>query len=108
MSVGRQCHHCNTRKTIISGNKLEVAITVYGADWCGDCRRAKAFLDAHGIAYTEIDIDRDPAAEAELLARVGKRAVPQMVIDGEWFQPYRTGAGLLLDELHRRLGLPKP
>ena len=57
-------------------------IQLYCTRWCGDCRAAKRFLDAHGIAYTEIDVDRDPAAEAEILRRVGKRAVPQMVIDG--------------------------
>jgi hypothetical protein len=48
----------------------------------------------------------DPEASAEVLRRVGKRAVPQLVIDGVWFQPYKPGRGLLEDELHERLGLP--
>ncbi len=39
--------------------------------------------------------------------RVGKRAIPQLVIDGEWFQPYKPGRGLLYDELHQRLGIPR-
>ena len=30
------------------------------------------------------------------MRHVGKRAIPQMVIDGEWFQPYKPGRGLLL------------
>jgi glutaredoxin len=68
---------------------------------------AKKFLDDHGIAYSEIDVDADPAASAEVLRRVGKRAVPQLVIDGEWFQPYKPGQGLLYDELHQRFGIPK-
>jgi hypothetical protein len=38
---------------------------------------------------------------------VGKRAIPQLVIDGEWFQPYKPGRGLLYDELHARLGIPR-
>jgi hypothetical protein len=42
-----------------------------------------------------------------VLRRVGKRAVPQLVIDGEWFQPYIPGRGLLVDELHERLGIPR-
>jgi hypothetical protein len=41
------------------------------------------------------------------MRHVGKRAVPQLVIDGEWFQPYAPGRGLLLDELHKRLGIPR-
>jgi hypothetical protein len=38
---------------------------------------------------------------------VGKRAVPQFVIDGEWFQPYKPGRGLLYDELNQRFGIAR-
>jgi glutaredoxin len=41
-------------------------VQVYATRWCRDCRAAKQFLDEHGIAYTEIDVDRDPAASAEV------------------------------------------
>jgi glutaredoxin len=68
---------------------------------------AKQFLDAHGIEYCEIDVDDDPAASDEVMRHVGKRAIPQLVIDGEWFQPYTPGRGLLIEELHRRLGIPR-
>lgn len=80
-------------------------VQVYTTAWCRDCRAAKQFLDANGIAYTEVNVDVDPAASAEVLRRVGKRAVPQLVIDGEWFQPYKPGRGLLVDELCHRLGI---
>jgi mycoredoxin len=82
-------------------------VLLYVTSWCGVCRAAREFLDSHGIEYTEIDIDRDLAASIELVRRVGKRAIPQLVIDGEWFQPYKPGRGLLLDELHQRLGIPR-
>ncbi len=82
-------------------------VQIYATSWCGDCRAAKRFLDSHGVEYTEIDVDADPAASAEVLRRVGKRAVPQLVIDGEWFQPYKPGRGLLEDELCERLGLAR-
>jgi hypothetical protein len=42
-----------------------------------------------------------------VVRRVGKRAIPQLVIDGEWFQPYKPGRGLLVDELHQRLGISR-
>jgi mycoredoxin len=83
-------------------------VRMYTASWCRDCRAAKQFLDANGIAYTEINVDEDPAASDEVVRRVGKRAIPQMIIDGEWFQPYRPGRGLLFDELHIRLRIPRP
>jgi mycoredoxin len=82
-------------------------VQVYTAAWCRDCRAAKQFLDSNGIAYTEVDVDADPAASDEVLRHVGKRAIPQLVIDGEWFQPYAPGRGLLLDELRRRLHLAR-
>ena len=82
-------------------------VQVYTTAWCRDCRAAKQFLDAHGVAYTEINVDANPAASAEVVHRVGKRAVPQLVIDGEWFQPYKPGRGLLVDELRQRLGIPR-
>jgi len=83
-----------------------MTVKVYSAPWCRDCRAAKQFLDTHGIAYTEIDVDADPRASDEVLRHVGKRAIPQLVIDGEWFQPYTPGRGLLFDELRRRLRIP--
>jgi hypothetical protein len=52
-------------------------------------------------------VDNDPAASNELIRHVGKRAIPQLVIDGEWFQPYRPGRGLLYDELEQRLGISR-
>ena len=82
-------------------------VQMYAVSWCGDCRAARKFLDSHGVEYTEIDVDHDRVASAELVRRVGKRAIPQLVIDGEWFQPYNPGRGLLVDELHQRLGLPR-
>jgi glutaredoxin len=84
-----------------------MVVQVYTTAWCRDCRSAKQFLEEHGVAYTEVNLDADPDASAEVLKRVGKRAVPQLVIDGEWFQPYMPGRGLLTDELMRRLRIPR-
>ena len=80
-------------------------VQVYSATWCRDCRAAKQFLDSHGIGYTEIDVDANAEAAEEVVRHAGKRAIPQLVIDGEWFQPYAPGRGLLLDELHKRFGI---
>ncbi len=84
-----------------------MTVQLYAARWCRDCRAARQFLDAHGVAYTVVDVDANPAASDEVLRRVGKRAIPQLVIDGEWFQPYRPGRGLLVDEMSRRLGISR-
>ncbi len=80
-------------------------IVLYSASWCRDCRAAKRFLNEHGIAFDEIDIEETPGAAEEVIRHVGKRAIPQLVLDGEWFQPYRPGEGLLYAELNHRLGI---
>ncbi len=82
-----------------------MTLILYSATWCRDCREAKRFLETHGIAYTEVDIESTPGASDEVLRNVGKRAIPQFVIDGEWVQPYRPGRGFLYDEMAKRLGL---
>lgn len=55
-------------------------ITMYSTAWCGYCRRLKTQLDSAGIAYTEVDIEQDPAAAA-LVERVngGNQTVPTVV-----------------------------
>jgi glutaredoxin len=85
----------------------EMKLVLYTAAWCRDCREAKRFLEKHGIAYTEVDIEVTPGASEEVFRHVGKRAIPQLVIDGEWVQPYRPGEGFLYDEMCERLGLPR-
>ena len=74
-------------------------VLVYSASWCRDCREAKRFLDKHQIAYTEIDIESTPGAAEEVMRHVGKRAIPQFVLDGKWVQPYRPGQGFLHQEM---------
>jgi mycoredoxin len=80
-------------------------ITLYSAFWCPDCRVARRFLAKHNLPYTEIDIETTPGAADEVIRRTGKRAIPQLVVDGEWIQPYRTGEGFLYEEMSERLGL---
>jgi len=83
-------------------------VTVYSAYWCRDCREAKRFLTTHNIPFKEVDIEQTPGAADLVLANVGKRAIPQFVIDGEWVQPYRPGKGFLYEEMSKRLGIKKP
>ncbi len=83
-------------------------LTLYSASWCRDCREAKRFLDKHKLPYREIDIESTPGAAEEVLRNVGKRAIPQFVIDGKWVQPYRPGRGFLHEEMSALLGVTHP
>lgn len=56
-------------------------LTIYSTQWCGYCQRLKAQLDRAGVAFTEVDIERDDAA-AEFVASVngGNRTVPTVLL----------------------------
>ena len=57
-------------------------VTVYSSAWCPDCRRAKRVLEEAEARFEEVDIDRDPRAEAEVLERSGgRRVVPTLRLD---------------------------
>jgi glutaredoxin 3 len=57
-------------------------VVVYTTEHCPFCVRAKALLDARGIAYTEINLERDPDGRAELVRKTGMMTFPQVIIDG--------------------------
>lgn len=39
------------------------SIRIYGANWCGDCRRSKRLLDTHHISYEWVDVEKDDKAQ---------------------------------------------
>jgi mycoredoxin len=53
-------------------------LTVYGADWCGDCRRTRRFLDGAGIDYAYVDLTAEPG-QRDVLEAAGYRAIPVVV-----------------------------
>lgn len=57
-------------------------LTLYGANWCGDCRRAKKFLGEQRIHYQWVDItDNDEAIAFVESVNDGKRRIPTLVLD---------------------------
>ena len=79
----------------------EPKVTVYGAYWCPDCRRAKKFLGEQFIPYRWVDIEQDKEGEAYVLQKNdGKRIIPTIVFDDDSFLVEPTNA-----ELAKKLGL---
>ena len=58
-------------------------VVVYTTDPCSFCERVKQLLRARGVAYTEVNLARDPAGRTELVERTGMMSFPQVVIRGE-------------------------
>ncbi|WP_344250171.1 glutaredoxin family protein [Isoptericola hypogeus] len=60
-------------------------LTMYGAQWCGDCRRAKRVLDARGTAYVNVDLAADPTRADHAEAISGRKNIPVVVFpDGDF------------------------
>jgi thioredoxin reductase (NADPH) len=79
------------------------AITVIGATWCPDCRRAKTFLAEQRIAYDWIDLEQHPEA-IEVVERYnnGGHSIPTIIFpDGS----HLTEPGN--DQLADKLGLTR-
>jgi mycoredoxin len=57
------------------------SIVVYGADWCGDCIRAKRLLDARGEDYEWIDVEiQAGAAQQAVRLAKGRKNIPVIVL----------------------------
>lgn len=67
------------------------SILLYSADFCGDCRNLRAWMDREGIDYEVRDIRKRPEYAAELAEKTGKEGVPYLVIDGNWVRGYEPG-----------------
>jgi mycoredoxin len=59
-------------------------VTFYGADWCGDCRRSKALLEASGVEYELRDVEHSEEYTQEAKTIAGRANIPVIVFaDGK-------------------------
>ncbi|MEI6039001.1 MAG: mycoredoxin [Actinomycetes bacterium] len=57
-------------------------VVLYGAEWCGDCRRSKRFLDSNTVEYTYIDVEADESASDKVIAiNGGVRSIPVILFE---------------------------
>ena len=65
--VGAARHRHGTQGGTGEGRSL---VIIYGAEWCGACHEAAAYLRRKGIPYVEKDIEKDPQAAREMQAKL--------------------------------------
>ena len=63
-----------------TNNPDENGVVLYTTEPCGFCRQAKALLQARGVDYQEINLAKDPAGRADLVALTGQMTFPQIVV----------------------------
>ncbi len=63
----------------------EQPIVMYGAEWCGDCRRAKSWLTRNNVPFTYVDVEHDDAARDRAVEISGRKNIPVVVLpNGEF------------------------
>jgi glutaredoxin 3 len=55
-------------------------VTLYTTEPCGFCRQAKALLESRGIDFEEVNLSKDPAGRADLVAVTGQMTFPQLLV----------------------------
>jgi glutaredoxin 3 len=78
-------------------------MTVYTTGFCGYCTQVTALLTRHGFPYTEVSVEDRPDLREWLLARSGRRTLPQVYVG----ERYIGGAAELaaLDRSGELLGI---
>jgi len=62
--------------------RLRAMITMYGAQWCGDCRRSSALLNELGVTFDYINVEEIPEAAAKVMEiNGGAQSIPVIVFE---------------------------
>jgi glutaredoxin 3 len=70
-------------------------VVMYSTAVCPYCVQAERLLAAKGVKdITKIRVDQDPARRDEMIARTGRRTVPQIFIGGRHVGGYDDLAAL--------------
>ncbi len=56
-------------------------LTVYGAEWCKDCRRTNALLARLGVAYNHVDLEAEPDQADVARELAGIQRIPVVHFD---------------------------
>jgi len=60
----------------------DAGITLYGTNWCGDCKRAKQFFGEQRVHYDFVDIEDDAEAMAYVEeVNAGKQVIPVITFE---------------------------
>ena len=59
----------------------EAAVKVFTSTSCGFCKMVKAYLSDKGVSFTEVNIEQDPQAAADLVKQTGQVGVPVTVFN---------------------------
>jgi mycoredoxin len=87
--------------TASSPAPADASITMFGAEWCRDCRRSKKLLDGLGVAYDYVDLESVADGADRALAISGRTQIPVIVFadDSHLVEPSDADVRAKLTEL---------
>lgn len=65
-------------------------VTIYSKNNCVQCKMSKKFLEEHGVAFTEINLDEQPEF-IEHVKGLGFSAAPVIETEQEVFSGFQPG-----------------
>lgn len=83
------------RATGDSNAETTTETIIFGADWCGDCRRAKLIFDRAGAPFTYVDLVQDPAAADVAKDISGRTNIPVILYPDHSHQVEPSNADML-------------
>lgn len=69
-------------------------VTMYGADWCRDCRRSEALLNELGIDWVKVDVEQSAEAAETAKTISGRMNIPVVHFPDGSFQVEPSDADL--------------
>ncbi len=79
--------------------KRQPRVIVFSTPSCPYCRKAKRYLQKHGIRFTDVDVSRDARAARDMVRISGQQGVPVIQIGG------RVVVGFDRPKIDRLLGI---
>ena len=59
-------------------------VVLFSTPTCSWCRRAKRYFKEQGVAFKEINIERDQQAARDIVRKTGQTGVPVIKIGSAW------------------------
>jgi mycoredoxin len=69
----------------------QAPVLLYGTATCGYCQKARTYFQQHNIAFVDLRVDADPAANAAFKS-LGRRSVPQIIIRNRLISGFNQSA----------------
>jgi glutaredoxin len=57
-------------------------VVIFRTSWCGYCKKTAEYLKLKGVPFIEKDLEQDPGAREDMLARARKAGVPESRLQG--------------------------